>query len=394
MMVIMCCLVLLFVPVLLGTAIMKLQREKAAGIVHRYMLGFFTLFLLFEVMMLVCKKAGMPFTSLCMLFSCLLVLICGITSVVCHKELLEIFKFKVRRQAKITYLFYAVIGVLSVVQVILIVNNTYAVEDDLVIGILQTIQRENTIAGGIIGLPVFYAYLSAIFSLEPDFLLYTLVPVWILTVSYFVCFLWADYLLEMSDKQQESKNKAFFLVCISILLLFGDYLFTTVSYHLYHVGWIGETTVIAVIIPFAIYIFIQKKYKKIVPFLLSAAGVISLVGIGIAKGTDVPLTEVSKLIWHVNMTVNSYGKYNALFYAALLCIFVMQNEKNRKLCYYNLAILALVWNPLVIKGLLYIFPRFNTYWQFLWLLPTLLVIAYAGTLLYNQIEEKVKKLWG
>jgi len=86
-----------------------------------------------------------------------------------------------------------------------------------------------------------------------------------------------------------------------------------------------------------------------------------------------------KLIIHVQNTINVYGKYQVLFWIALIYLYLChRKDKNRqKVLCYSVISLLLLWNPLVIYGIVHTFPEVAAYWQLLWVLPAEGVIAYT-----------------
>ena len=109
------------------------------------------------------------------------------------------------------------------------------------------------------------------------------------------------------------------------------------------------------------------------------------------------MQEVVELIRHVQATLMVYGKYQVLFYLALFYLLFKQNKKsdNQKeqigVLIYMLVGLILLWNPLFVAAIIHVFPQFASYWQLLWVLPMIGVIAYAGTLVLAETKEYTKK---
>lgn len=111
------------------------------------------------------------------------------------------------------------------------------------------------------------------------------------------------------------------------------------------------------------------------------------------------MQEVVKLILHVQDTINTYGKYQVLFWIALIYLgFRKRKEKNQqKVFLYGIVSLLLLWNPVVIYGIVHAFPEVAAYWQLLWVLPMEGIIAYALCLLLQETEayQQHKRIyWG
>ena len=104
------------------------------------------------------------------------------------------------------------------------------------------------------------------------------------------------------------------------------------------------------------------------------------------------IKEAFNLILHVNQTINTYGKYNALVFVAILILFLGITHSDRKSECHNmplflmLAGMILVWNPLFVAVIVKYFPYFSNYWQILWTLPTFLIIAQAATIVFRNMR--------
>ena len=70
----------------------------------------------------------------------------------------------------------------------------------------------------ILTVPFFMAYLSSIFSLEAESLIYGLIPCWVFLLSFFAYGLWAEKLFP-----QNAEHRRLFLCFWVMLILLGDY---------------------------------------------------------------------------------------------------------------------------------------------------------------------------
>lgn len=100
------------------------------------------------------------------------------------------------------------------------------------------------------------------------------------------------------------------------------------------------------------------------------------------------MLEVTKLILHVQDTICAYGKYQVLFWIALIYLYLrIRKEKEQQgVLLYSIVSLLLLWNPLVIYGIVHAFQEVSAYWQLLWVLPVEGVIAYALCLSLQETE--------
>ena len=111
------------------------------------------------------------------------------------------------------------------------------------------------------------------------------------------------------------------------------------------------------------------------------------------------MQEVMELILHVQDTISAYGKYQALFWIALIYLYLQKRSENneKKVLLYSVTSLLILWNPLVVYGIVHVFPEVAAYWQLLWVLPVESVIAYAICLVLQDTKayrEHKKVYWG
>ncbi|MEG1847971.1 MAG: DUF6077 domain-containing protein [Lachnospiraceae bacterium] len=395
-------LTLSIVPILLGTAVTSILREEEPSMAHTYLMGFVTLLLTFTGIAYACKAAELPFTSLCILYSCFLVFVCGSTCVICYHKLQHTLMIHPFRQKKMTYLLYLILGILFCLEIGKIVSGDTMVQGnrgevaDTILPMIHHIRDGNSLMEGTPMYVVMYAYFAETFSIDTQQMLYLLLPVWMLFVSFLVYQTWAEHLFVHHNVYVCRQKSACFLLLYALLLFFGDTLFTTIPYHLFYEGWQGSTIIIAILIPFALGLWMQNRQSGILPFLLSIAGIFCITGFGFLDNigaiplANISMREIAKTMLHVNDTINGFSQYQALYVVSLLYLYVNRSQATKKLLYYNLIVLAIVWNPLLVKGLLYLLPQLNNYWPFLWLLPTLGVTAYVGTETVERIESKVR----
>lgn len=299
---ILCCAVFAIVPFLLGTIVDLLIKGKRKSLPATYVTGFFLLLLIFEGAAIAAMKLDLSFSMLANLFSVLLVLICG--AVLFRWKRLYVkksFNWKnilFKRNMDITVLYIFVL-LLFAAQIGVSFHFSPIVQEDNTMEIMQTTLTTNGIymynsmtgqvsANGIamqgkfMALPLFYAYICRVFQMNPGILLYRIVPVWILILSYLVYAHLAQQMFRTDEDKPDSFAVTVFVLLYSALLLFGDFLFTAISYRIFHCAWTGETVVVAISLPFIISQCLQlrkNRYQSMLSIGLSGIAVFILVSL-------------------------------------------------------------------------------------------------------------------
>ncbi len=132
-------------------------------------------------------------------------------------------------------------------------------------------------------LPYFYAFFSEITGVAPYLFLYRIVPVWVLLLLFLVTGLWADRLFD----QDKASEKRIFYGVTALLYLFGNTLFTSQPYLLFHRGYTGETIISLVLIPFLFYLIffcIRQGLFWILLMLLCMAAFFTMIAPQAAMG--------------------------------------------------------------------------------------------------------------
>lgn len=105
-------------------------------------------------------------------------------------------------------------------------------------------------------LPLLYGSICGLCGMELHRFLYLAVPVWLLTVNFFVLRAWAGVLL---GGQKEKRN--LFLIFAGLLIVMGDGNSASYAYCLLHNGWRGSAAA-AVILLMGGYILFEMLVKK------------------------------------------------------------------------------------------------------------------------------------
>lgn len=294
---------LLFASYLMGNLIKKLVHDTELKIPEAVLIGTLFMFLLWEFLALPAIKMLASFSLVSRIYSGLLLAIFALSVVSCNKE--------IRRQWKavpvrVTGLFPVLI-ILFVMQIgcltmlapdvsgdftVETVNTT--IQSDLIYenhpGMGDTFVYGITFRGKLVSLPLFYAYLKELFSFGGLFpchasvLVYRMIPIWGLLLSYLVFGLWADVFFRKTD--QGGNRAVLFFIGLGVLNLFGSYSEDSVFYYQMYRGYRGETLVFAVLIPYAIYlcwqIYGNKKYVSIIYLIMT--GITTLILTDYQKG--------------------------------------------------------------------------------------------------------------
>lgn len=105
------------------------------------------------------------------------------------------------------------------------------------------------------------------------------------------------------------------------------------------------------------------------------------------------LRDNLEIIQEAFLNYKGSGMYMALFFVALLYIFLTEKNKNNKtfLLYFSCFVLLIIINPIFNKCINHFLNK-NVYWRTFWMLPIGIVIAYAGTSLIKNISNRKEKI--
>ncbi len=282
--------------------------------VDLYMTFFFLLLLTFQGTAIVAMKLDLSFSALTGLFSILLILICGAVLLWKKKSWVKKeFNWKksfLELRADLTAM-HILIVLLFIAQIGVAFYFAPIVQEDNTMEIVQTTLTTNSIhmynsmtgqasvngiamQGKFMVLPLFYAYICRIFRMNPAVLLYRVIPVWILLVSYLVYAHLAQQLFRTEEDKPDSFAVTVFIVLYGALLLFGDFLFTTIPYRIFHCAWTGETLVVAITLPFIISQCLQLKRNRTFSLLsIGISGIAVFILVSLQKGiTYLALTGI------------------------------------------------------------------------------------------------------
>ena len=128
----------------------------------------------------------------------------------------------------------------------------------------------------ILVLPYIYASICKVTGVSPSFLLYELVPMLVLAVSYGVYCNWSVYLFPDNEKKQ-----CVFMMLVALVYHFGDYYSVTDAFRMFHVGYEGTTIRAVILIPWVILAGLKKKWWQVAFCILAEAAMVwTLYGMG------------------------------------------------------------------------------------------------------------------
>lgn len=189
-------------------------------------------------------------------------------------------------------------------------------------------------------LPIFYSAWASVLPVDAGAFLYYIAPSAVLLLHFLVIYKW----VRLSAKPEHTGM----LMCFyGLALLFGDYHASTLSYRLLHQGWMGQTVLMAVCVPYLGYQCIRMWREGAGPSRLLSALLCLAAGLFLFPFKAVrPFGEMLRLIARGNL----YGKYTGLWLIGILILVLMMKKEDRKF----LVLIPLVPIPLVITYCAYV----------------------------------------
>ena len=266
-------ILLLFLPYPAGLILNIITRQKETNQIETYLIGFFSLFLLQGVVFSLHSFVGLPFELTCKIFTyaSLAIVFVGIILIifVYRKNIKSsIEKMTLKKEEKLVFILMLTAIALVVVRVCSIYDfgrDDIMLETVRVNSLTGTVNMYNPLTSRpyelgiinsrkIITLPVYYTYWCITFGIEDRMLLYI-----VCTLQTLACLLFACK-CAMSTILKTNKKIYTFLMFVGVLLLSGDYFKGAVGYKVLWNGYRGETIVVAVMLPYLIYV-IMDMYK-------------------------------------------------------------------------------------------------------------------------------------
>lgn len=294
---------LLFISYLMGSLIKKLLRDSEQKALETVLIGTFLMLLLWEFLVLPAIKLVASFAVVSRIYSGLLLAIFILSFIFCNKEMRKQWKTASIHVSGLT-LALIVLFLMQAGRFLLLTPDVSgdftaetvntALQSDLIYenhpGMGDTFAYGITFRGKLVSLPLFYAYLKGLFSGGELFpchaavLVYRIIPIWGLLLSYMVYGLWADVFFGKTDMSRD--RAALFFIGLGFINIFGAYSENSILYYQMYRGFRGETIVFAVLIPYTIYLCWQvygnKKYASIIYLIMT--GITTLILTDYQKG--------------------------------------------------------------------------------------------------------------
>ncbi len=294
---------LLFVAYLMGSLIKKLLHDSEQKFPEAVLVGTLLMLLLWEFLVLPAIKLVASFSVVSRIYSGLLLAIFVLSFVFCSKDIRKQWKSASVHASglilALIMLFALQIGFFLTLEpdvsedfTVETVNTT--IQSDLIYenhpGMGDTFVYGITFRGKLVSLPLFYAYLKELFFVGELFpchasvLVYRVIPIWGLLLSYLVYWLWADVFF---GKMDMSRNRiVLFFIGLGFINIFGAFSEDSIFYYQMYRGFRGETIVFAVLIPYTIYlcwqIYGNKKYASVIYLIMT--GITTLILTDYQKG--------------------------------------------------------------------------------------------------------------
>lgn len=139
-------------------------------------------------------------------------------------------------------------------------------------------------------LPTLYGVLSRLTGIQPEYLVWQIIPVFMLLFAY------AAYgSLAGSLFPEEREKKLLFLVIVAILIWIGSYRYGMDGFGLLYSGWRGVTLRNMILIPYALSLCLRKRYFSALACVAAEVCIVwTLYGLGacLAVAAGVTLTNL------------------------------------------------------------------------------------------------------
>lgn len=274
---------LIFVPILAGYPVRKILEPGGKGLLDTGLLGVLTLLMTsggVQLVLLLLKRSFSEYEKIYPLLLCVLSLTGLLLLALDIKNHRGTQKLSERLKGFYRSWFQSrgalVFCVLTVITVLLCfvricagapdISNDFTLETIRTTLGTDTIYRYHSLTGQeiaegmpirqqILTLPFFLAFLSDVFHVEAAFLTYKLFPCYVLLLTMAVYGSWSSLLF---PKQREKQIG--FLLLVSVLILVGDYANMAPAALLLHQGFTGNALFAGVVLPFAMYLCMKKKW--------------------------------------------------------------------------------------------------------------------------------------
>ena len=264
--------VLGMIPFVLGNLV-TCENETISGknIINNYLMGFFLMLAIFQILCVPLTYMRSSFRMLVWMYSLVLVILCVISICLRKKNL----KFVERKEGRVDWYERVYLGtfiILFLIQVYFflfyevsymswddydyIVSSTSALYDNgmyisnIITGGNVILRAKRTLTSYI----MFISYLSQISGFHTTSIAHTILPVFLLIMSYSVYWLMAELLFKKRE------NRLIFLVLLSVVNIFGEYSVYGLTFRLLATIWNGKAIVVAIGIPY-LFVLLTKIFR-------------------------------------------------------------------------------------------------------------------------------------
>lgn len=271
-------------PYLVGKPVRKILDYKGHDVITTYLCGVMMIFIASGGVQLLMVLKQRPFSEYEKLFAVVLAVfaVAGILLLVwelCRKkqEILGFCKripecWRSRLSDRESRIFGALTAAVLVLCVARILTGTPDVTGDFTLETVNTtletdsIYQYNSLTGMVIEegmpirqqiltLPFLLAFFSDIFRIDAAVLLYRLFPCYVLFLTALVYSRWGKLIFPGESGRQKG-----FLFIVGLLILMGDYAGLAPAALLLHQGFTGNAVCAGVVLPFAMYLCMRKKW--------------------------------------------------------------------------------------------------------------------------------------
>lgn len=263
---------LLTIAFVIGEFILNLLRRRT-NVCEASIIGSCFIFVSFECLFLLASHMGFDFLVLVRMYSIFLCAVTAAAFFMFSKQILASVRFKdvPNQVAIISVVLIVLIQIIMILIVypqntfdytVEIVNTTIASNSMYINhpGTGQVLELGMKASGRYVSLPILYAYLADIFSANSLVLVYKIIPVWVLIMSFYSYSLIARLLFK--DVKNSEMVQTFFLVGLGLLNLLGALSGSSVFHYQIYRGFKGETICYVVLMPYVIYLMYAILAKE------------------------------------------------------------------------------------------------------------------------------------
>lgn len=285
-MVIIAPLFLISISYLLGVMLKGLLRDNDGRPTRTCLIGTFFVLILWEIFIHAGVSIINDFHLISLVFSLVLIALL-LLSIAINKKII-ISDFEVKNSVSVLPLVIICLSILISVAFFLILEPDRTGDSSLeTVNTVLTTNKcfeydpltgqayepgELGMAEKMVVLPYFYGYITELFGADAEEVVSGAMPVWVLIMSIFAYYVWADAFFVENDKV---KRTMFFVCGMIILNLMGTFSENSTFYYQTVKGFSGETFCYSVLIPFSVYECFQgitkKKWQSGIYLLMAAS---------------------------------------------------------------------------------------------------------------------------